>query len=618
MKINITFRILIVVSLFCQATFAQTTAPIKPTTSNGEAESAEAQRRNFAVSLITSLADDAKTFSDEALRALVLARSADAIWDADIDAARLLFRRAWDAAEKKDNEKPDPKAKNTPPAMVLAIMKVSGRDLRAEVLALAAKRDRALGEEFLEKLTTQSKRDADDAKSKTPDVKDGWTSDEASIKRLVLARRLLDQNEVERALEIAIPALNVVTANSIGFLSALRLKRSEMADQRFSRLLSLAERDPQADANTVSGLSSYLFSPAVYVTFSAEGGVRWTQQEEGDPLQAPPVMSAALISRFFQTASSILLRPLPPPQQDTSSSGRVGKSMVLKRLLPLFEQYAPDTAVALRAQLTALSADPTQRGIFGDDHRLLTEGLQTKPSADSQLQKIQDRLDRAKTVKERDAIHLDAAVLLAMAGDSRAIEMADKIDDVVRKGQARKYVQLEAVRIAIAKKRGAEVAKLAKGDALSNTERAWAFAQAARLLLESDRQTALELLEEAANEARRIEASNQDRARSLVAVATQFAFADRVRAWEVLNDAVKAANANEEFTGDNTEVRFMIATSRGLRFGSIGGAEFGLAGVFRLLAKDDLYRSVDLAKSFKNGAPKSVAILAIAKEVLKK
>ena len=144
-------------------TLAQTSAEKKPqakvsdneTRNLSEAESLEAQRRVFAISLVTSLADEARSYRDQALRPSVLARAADALWDADPDTARSLFRRAWEAAEKGDAEEVTLKTLDAgspaATALVTALRRSSGRDLRADVLKLAARRDRALGEEFLSK-----------------------------------------------------------------------------------------------------------------------------------------------------------------------------------------------------------------------------------------------------------------------------------------------------------------------------------------------------------------------------------------------------------------------------------------------------------------------------------
>lgn len=479
-----------------------------------------------------------------------------------------------------------------------------GHDLRSEVLGIAARRNRTLGEEFLAKLKDETEREAKDSKSS-----------EAASKRLQLAGKLLEDGQIELALEFATPALDQVNANSIGFLSAVRGKNPEAADQRFAFLMARAEFAPSSDANTVSGLSSYAFTPGFYVTFSPDGGASWTQ---GDSVStSPPNLPQALRNRFFQVGGVILLRPLPPPDQDSTSSGRAGKYMVIKRLLPLFDQYAPDTASALRAQLSALTADPLKRA-QGDDSSLLVNGLRPEETGGNVLEKMQDRLDHAKTSRERDSIYADAAVTLANQGDPHAQDVADRIDDSDHRTQVRQYVDFEFVQRAIRKKEALEVARLAKGGQLTHTQRAWAYTQAARLLMNSQRQRAIGFLEEAADEARHVDGDDPDRTVLLIGVATQFVTADRVRAWEIISEVVKAANSTEKFTGKNEELTLMMATKSGVKFTRIGGKDFGLSGMLRSLTKVDLYRSVDLAKSFKNDAPRAVATLAIASAVLEK
>jgi hypothetical protein len=122
-----------------------------------------AQRRSYAVSQVISLADEARRYSDKALRAHVLARAASTLWDADRETARALFHRAWDAAETADAEEQATTAKEKPQFAVLK--RALGHDQRSEVIRLAANRDRALSEEFLKKLTEANERDSTDAKS---------------------------------------------------------------------------------------------------------------------------------------------------------------------------------------------------------------------------------------------------------------------------------------------------------------------------------------------------------------------------------------------------------------------------------------------------------------------
>ena len=89
---------------------------------------------------------------------------------------------------------------------------------------LAARRDRALGKEFLAKLIEASAKTEQTPSDASQSVNDGWTTSESS-KRLELAQRLLDDDQVERAFEFAAPALFQVNQRSIGFLSKLRLKK---------------------------------------------------------------------------------------------------------------------------------------------------------------------------------------------------------------------------------------------------------------------------------------------------------------------------------------------------------------------------------------------------------
>ena len=579
-------------------------------------EAIEAQRRAFAVSIIMSLADDARSYKDLALRARVLARSADALWDADPDGARVLVRRAWEAAEKADAAEDVGASKSSAPVVVIALRRRGEGDSRAEVLAIAARHDRALGDEFLAKLMEAEAKAGEQVTDQTSrPVNDGWTTSDETSKRLSFAHRLLDQNEAEKAFEFAAPALDRVNEKTISFLTRLRLLKPALADKQFMLLLARAEMDAAADANTVSGLSSYAFTPGLYIMFAGDGGVRWTPALE---TITAPNLPPELRSRFFRTAANILLRPLPPPDQDRTSAGVIGKYMVIKRLLPLFEQNAPDIAVALQSQLTAL-AEQISRNNVEDDDFLMTQGI-SREETDPRtiLDRLQERIDSAKDERQRDEIYADVAAILAAQGNPAAQDIADKIDNVYRREMARRYVDISLVRAALAKKDVALALRFAKADSLMHPQRTWSYLQIARLLMKSDRTRAVELLEEALAEARRIDADDAHRALLIIGVATQFLSVDNVRSWEVAAEAVKAANATEEFSGEANGMRVVLITSSGLKLIDLDTSALNLSALVSSLAKQDLARTIDLAKSFKNEAPRSVAILAAASAAMAK
>jgi len=577
-----------------------------------DANAAEAQRRSFATSTVISLATEARSYKDLELRSRVLARAADALWNADNTTARALFLRAWDAAEAADAEGPkiDTKRlpKGVPAAFVIGLKKMSGNDLRVDVLSLASRRDRALGEQFLAKLKIENIREGD-AKS-TARAQDVFSASEASQKRLLVANKLLAADEVKAAIEFAAPALTQVNAQSIGFLSELRVKDAATADRIFADLLARTEADPMADANTISGLSSYAFTPGFYIVFM-DGSNPW-MQPEGPTV--PPNLDPALRSRFFQVAANVLLRPVSPSDQDVSSGGRRGRLMVITRLLPLFEQYMPETAPALRAQLTGnegRNIDPT--------HSLLTEGIRPE-NFSAEVGDIEEQLGRAKSSKERDQIYAATAARIAPAGNKRAREFADSIDESRLRKNIKNYVDLELIKFAIRKKNASEVIQLAGAGELNCLQSSWSYTQAAHLLFESDRDSALNLLEKATDEAERINPDDGDASFALINVANQFLAIDHTRAWEVMNKTVKFANSAEGFTGDDISMPSgsMIVTKNGTRFIRLPDADFNFSRVLRALAQDDLFRSIELAKGFKYDATRAYATLAIAKAVLEK
>ncbi|HEY8224328.1 MAG TPA: hypothetical protein VIG25_03550 [Pyrinomonadaceae bacterium] len=294
-------------------TKAKTTRP-----KNEEADDDAMQRRTVAISLVNSLADEARSFKDQTRRARVQARAADVLWETDNERSRDLFRRAWEAAEAADAETARLRAEEERKQVQSggAIVLRGGPDLRIEVLRLAAKRDSKLGEQFLKMLDEadqKARQELDEARRNTS------ANTVGTSKRLQLARRLAEDGEVERALEFAGPALDKVNVDSIFFLSTLREKKAQLADAAFATLMARVARDPLSDANTVSGLSSYLFTPFLYITFEADGGSN--QNRGGRSATSPVDAPDGLRKSFLQVGFQILMQPLPAPDQDHTTSG---------------------------------------------------------------------------------------------------------------------------------------------------------------------------------------------------------------------------------------------------------------------------------------------------------
>ena len=605
------FVLLLFSAIVTQAQVAKTAPPPKSNAAT-EAELELKERRARARSLLVALSTDARQFHDQTLRARSLARIADALWQVDAEQGRLLFRKAWEAAEVADQES-DRKlqeeisqqktrtggfAVNLPP------------NLRREVLKLAARRDRVLGEEFLEKLKTQKLEAANSATTSNPSS--GRLS-EALSQRLGVAKELLQAGDAERALQFAGPALAAVSRESIDFLVDLRAKNATAADSAYSALLASSANNAQADANTVSLLSSYIFTPHLYVMFSGNGVNTSQMSSTITPANVAPELRTA----FFQAAAAILLRPLPAPgQQDQSSSGLDGKYLVIKRLLPFFEQFAPAEMVeSLRGHVNALNSivsDNTRRR----DDEWINKGIKPDKPLEEREQSLLERIDRAKTSAERDSLYMQLAFLALNKGEMRARDFVSKVEDAEIRKQAQAYIDASLTSYFVEKKLPNQALELVQKGDLSHVHKAWVLTECAKLLAKTDRQKALDLIDEAADEARRIETSDPALPRALIAVANALKVVDPERVWDATFDAVKAANSAEGFTGEDGGLVMKFQSKGQSSVHTSDVPDFDLDGIFRDLATRDYDRAVELARGFEAEGPRAVATIAIARAIL--
>ena len=394
-----------------------------------EAERLLKERRANAQSLLINLAADARHFTDDTLSARAQARIADALWESDRPRSRSMFRSAWDAAETADARNRErlqedirqQQARNggaysvSPPA-----------SLRHEVLGLAARRDRALGDEFLNKYEEQKTRETAEERKRQPE------KNEAREQRFGLAKELVNGGDIERGLQFADPGLVSIDIQSVDFLARLREKNAAAADQRYAAMLANAPNNPQSDANTVALLASYIFTPQAFVVFRANG----SSTRLGGAIGASVNVSADLRAAFFRTAATILSHPL----EDQSRGAAEAQYLAIKRMIPVFEEYAPpESTAALKAQFEGLSAIASPNARDRDDQFTRAGILPDKPAPDREQSLVEQR-DRAITSAERDQINLELALQMVDRDERLAHDYVDKIADMELRDSARGYI----------------------------------------------------------------------------------------------------------------------------------------------------------------------------------
>jgi hypothetical protein len=587
---------------FAQSPAAKPRAPLDNAASRDKSDAkAEADRirkecQSQARSLLISLASDAGSFRDQTLRARSLARIADVLWSVDAEQGRALFRRAWEAAETADQNQGPYNLGEGP------------LNLRREVLKLAGRRDRLLAEEFLQKLkAAQQENTAEHSENNL------YALPEAAQQRLDLAQGLLRTGDIERALQFADPVLGSVTISTMDFLTLLREKDPATADRHYAAMLANTGGNISADANTISLLSSYIFTPQLYVIFNTEGGASWSRMQVLSP---PANVAPQLRLAFFQTAAAVLLRPQTPTEPDPSRAGIAGTYMVVKRLMPLFEQYAPrEITEAMRGQFEALNSLVSD-GVRQGENEWTQKGITPEKSLADQEHALLDQIDHAKTSDERDQLYFKLALLALNHNDMKARDFVSKIEESWFRKLAQSWVDWGLALGAIKKKTVETALELARRGELTHIQRVWILTQSAKLLAKTDRDRALSLLDEATAEARRIEGVDLDRPRGLLAIANALELIEPGRAWDAIFDAVKAANSAEGFTGEVGVIRVTMSAKGQVVTKMDANPDFDIEGIFGKLANDDYDRVVQLARGFQGEAPRANATIAIARSVL--
>ena len=583
-----------------QTSAKPTVSTEQPNTGAQAKRDAEAKRRakarqQQAASLLISLATDARSFRDLTLRTRSLANIADLLWDLDRDQARVLFIKAWDAAEaaEKDNRTPV--------------------NLREEVLNLAAKHDRALAETFLEGLKTAHSDEQRDDQSEAP-RESLWGLSDALQKRLNLARDLLRTGDVKRAVEFAEPALGTVKISTLEFLTQLRERDATAADRYFANMLGHAFSARLEDANIISLLSSYLFTPRTYVMFMPDGRAETSWQVTNLP---PINVDPQLRLNFFQTAASVLLQPVSASDRNQDPGGLVIRYMVSQRLLPLFEQYAPSAlTTSLRSQL-AMLREVVSADVQGNASEWLRKGIDSDSVEFKDREKVMlDQIDRAKTSAERDDLYLQLAMLALEKNQGKARDYVDKIDDSDLRKQVLAWVDWELAVRAVDQKNFEAALMLARRGELTHIQRVWILTQVAGLIVKSDREKALTLANDAIAEAGRIDNSDPDRPRGLFAIVNALHGLDGVRTWEIAFDAVKAGNSAESFTGEDAVINVGLSASGQIFQRRDPVPDFDVKGIFGKLATTDTDRTIELARAFQAEGPRAIATIAIARALL--
>lgn len=634
----------------CQTTGARP-APARESKQTTAARAEDARRRAEAREAVVALletADAARSFKDESHKISVQAEAADALWPFDVQSARAVLRRAWEAANApgvedrtlsyfRDLEGGDPEKLDSEGGKEWA--RVSVLDARRLVIEIALKHDPRTGDAFMREFERGLRPEdspfdeADEAAdefdstgeltpvgSRRPD----WGA--ADWQRIYMARQLLSGGSPEGAARAASPLVaKGPNSQLIDFILDLRAADAREADAFYLRLLQATRANPDADANDVLVLSTPVVSPDLDALVAPDGSVRFFvryYKSEGER-RAASSFPAEVRAAFFNTAASVLLRT-------RAASGRGGGDsplalyFALGRLLPFFEREAAQYSSSLHARMSALASEVGDARAQSLGTNMKTLSL-TPTNPTDPLEAGRKQLAKNTEADVRDLIRYG---MVSKAARQELWERARSVAAEMEGAPMRRtatltiavYQAMGAARAFDDKPDGYELAAdFVRAADVPPAIRAVGLARAAELaarLGKSERAEAL--FGEALLFAAQAGKDGGERLSALVFVAKSVVSANSARVWELLPALASASNESEEYSGDGPPFSINYGEESNAPTLYIPEEPLKFEDAFAAAARRDFRRALKEARALEDEVTRASVTIAAARAALEK
>ncbi len=571
--------------------------------------------RQAAEVLIRQAAEEAASIDDRRSAVRIQGMAAEALWNRDQEYARKIFRRAFDAAIAYYRE-----GKYSHRLQVARGLSIGRPDIRLEIIVQVNRRDRALGEQFMEKYVEEKQNELEEQRGVATGPFDSALGkvDLAAGDFLSIAESLL---EVDRAAAFAVAQRGLTSGipQAAGyFFTFLAAHDRAAADQMYRMALERLGRDSAPVPGQLLLLSAYPFGDG-QVWIAGGDGVNSYRFE----VPRDFVIEKALAQSFIQVALTVLTRTAGSDlSQFPDARSRLGSALFAARLLePKVAQFQPSLLPEWRTVAMKLMASASDKS--NDVDQALEQVKETRESSlprdgRERIEKLLDRADRTSNSAQRDDLYRQAASEADRLGyESWALDIADKIGDLEYRQQVRSALYFNAAIRAVRHKRFDNARRLAlQVDAID--ERAYLFLEIARAVIK-DKDRVRALLEEGAQWA--LAAPNTPaRLRALLGITHLYASIDSLRSFELAAEAVRTANKIPAYDSDqNRLIRASSSPSGQTSSVEVKSVEgFDLAKTLEILAGIDFYRTLGLAQSLESKPLKLATVVTIAASVIDK
>lgn len=585
------------------------------------AESPESSLRARARTLVASTAAEASKWEDRGAAVKVLSQAADLLWDDDPERSRAWLTLAWELTKEIAHEGEASATRrfrsNSPQASA-----------RANVLAVAGRRDRQFANRLLEELTDEKEQSQYDSQR---GIFDDRTARSAQLLNMALAN-------VEKDPSLAASLGEQSLIDGISFqLQSLLLNLRGRDPAAANRLLDAAlNRLATGFANASEGqiIGSYFFTPGRVFNASGNKTTLAVGTQTPTPPKTPAETDPARTRRFLSIMQQVLLS-MPAPVTTPNPAQSAQEFITLANSLGGgFKRYAPELWLPIEQRMVQVMPDfapaSPERGLPSNVRDKLLSG-HAAGADERELNRLYvDGLEEAAE-KESDPVARKLAyVQAALATDAEDLErgrkIAGKIDESELRSRVISFLLYRAALLALEKGRLDEAVSVAS-EAMP--------AQRALVLI-----TVAQRINAVAPEKDEVQAVNRRlRARSLLSEAetllrrndipaealrvrlglvAALAPLDAAHALEVFENVVMAINKTDAF--DPTDLSApRLAGLDGFSAQSLvpqirGG--YGFKDAVTPLARFDFESCVLVAAKLSEPAVRGVCMLEIARSVL--
>lgn len=558
------------------------------------------------LAVLSTVADDAKTWTDATAASKVQAQIADVIWDADAEIARGHLIRAWETAGKVET----PKRERSP------FRNQSPRtEARREVILVARKRAPDLSKKWLQQMAQESEQDQRDRGAfddRTP----------RSTLLLQMALQIVDENP-EAAASLTMDSLQ--DGISFGFqqvLIRIQEKNVELSQRVFRAALSRLRTVGMLDPNELLILYAYLYSPGRVLAANTDGNTGHVQIAVGrnqPQIVAAAQLNPALALDFLQLGFTLLINaPLPATTANPALAARSQLSAINTLFGPVSERL-PDLAVALqtRAQQISTEAQLTVPQSAPPNTPAPVPGETSASFAERRVDLLEEAARNENFTIGRDIGYAKAALATTVENYARGWNLSGKIEDRSLRDNVKNWLTYRATLHFVSKNNLDKAYELAAKNNDLVQQAASLVVGAQQLIKNKDTTRANQWLLEARSLIRKHD-PDESTVHVAFGIVSAFGKFDRVTAFEVWSEAVRQMSKAAVGPADEDRVpllkRFSGFDSADFTYGTEG---FSLRSAVNAFGPEQFEDVLGIVNRITPTELHGIAIIELSKKYLK-